>query len=101
MITLDYEEIDWIENPHATGVENVNPFNVIVFMGAVVLDPPSDNWTRTIYVENVRKESTGAEWAAVGNTVSLGTKTEATGVEKDTGKSVDDPDSDWYRDRIK
>ena len=31
-------------------------FNVIVFMGAVVLDPPSDNWTRTIYVENVRQE---------------------------------------------
>ena len=101
MITLDYEEIDWIENPHATGVENVNPFNVIVFMGAVVLDPPSDNWTRTIYVENVRQESTGAKWAAVGNTVSLGTKSEATGVTEDTGKDIDDPDSDWYRDRIK
>ena len=33
LITLDYEEVDWIENPQATGVENVNPFNVIAFMG--------------------------------------------------------------------
>ena len=48
LITLDYEEIDWLDQPHATGVENVNPFSVIVFMGGIILDPPSDNWTRTI-----------------------------------------------------
>ena len=52
LITLDYEEIDWIEQPQATSVENVNPFNVVAFSGQVILDPPSDNWTRTIYVNN-------------------------------------------------
>ena len=52
LITLDYEEIDWINQPHATEVENVNPFNVIVFAGVVFLDPPSDNWSRTIYINN-------------------------------------------------
>ena len=67
LITLDYVEKDWIDQPQATGVENVNPFNVIVFMGGVILNPPSDNWTRTIYVENVRQESTGATWAEVAN----------------------------------
>ena len=69
-ITLDYEEVDWLEQPQATNVENVNPFSVIAFNGLVVLDPPSDNWTRTIYVNNVRRESTGARWVESTNIVS-------------------------------
>ena len=69
-ITLDYEEVDWIENPQATGVENVNPFNVIAFAGSIKLDPPSDNWTRTVYVNNIRTESTGARWVEQSNIVS-------------------------------
>ena len=69
-ITLAYEEVDWIENPQATGVENVNPFNVIAFAGAIKLDPPSDNWTRTVYVNNTRTESTGARWVESSNIVS-------------------------------
>ena len=67
LLTLKYEEVDWIEQPHATNVENVNPFNVIVFVGGVVLDPASDNWVRTIYIDNNRTESTGAEWAQEAN----------------------------------
>ena len=64
MLTLAYNEVDWITQPHATEVENVNPFNVISFVGAVTLHPASDNWTRTIYLpDNTRKESTGAKWA--------------------------------------
>ena len=70
LITLDYSEIDWIDQPQATRVENVNPFNVITFAGAVVLDPPSDNWARTIYIDNHRVESTGATWVEQANIVS-------------------------------
>ena len=64
IITLAYNSVDMgIGNPHATSVENVNPFEVISYVGAVVLHPSSDNWTRTIYgKDNKRKESTGAEW---------------------------------------
>ena len=69
-ITLDFEEKDWIENPQATTTENVNPFNVIAFHGVVHLDPPSDNWARTIYVNNERVESTGARWVESSNIVS-------------------------------
>ena len=69
-ITLDYKEVDWIENPQATTTENVNPFNVIAFHGVVHLDPPSDNWARTIYVNNKRVESTGARWVEQTNVVS-------------------------------
>ena len=59
---MAYEEVDWLDQPHATNVENVNPFNVIVFVGAVALDPASDNWVRTIYIDDHRTESTGAKW---------------------------------------
>jgi len=70
LITLDYEEVDWLEQPQATTVENVNPFSVVAFSGLVILDPPSDNWTRTIYVNNERRESTGARWVTTSNVVS-------------------------------
>jgi len=68
LLTLAYTEVDWIEQPHATNVENVNPFNVIVFVGGVELDPASDNWVRTIYIDDNRTESTGAEWVQEANT---------------------------------
>ena len=76
VITLDYTEIDWLDQPQATRVENVNPFNVITFAGAIVLDPPSDNWSRTIYVDNFRTESTGARWVETANIVSNTTDTD-------------------------
>lgn len=62
LLTLKYEEVEYLNQPHATNVENVNPFNVIVFVGGVVLDPSSDNWVRTIYINDHRTESTGAKW---------------------------------------
>ena len=47
-ITLKYEEIDWIEQPFATRVENVNPFNVVVYIGEIELHPEIDTWVRTV-----------------------------------------------------
>ena len=76
LITLDYSEVDWLDQPQATEVENVNPFNVIVFAGVVFLDPPSDNWARTIYIDNVRTESTGNTWVESSNIVSQTSTTE-------------------------
>jgi len=70
ILTLDYTEVEMINQPHATGVENVNPFNVIAFVGGIKLDPPSDNWARTVYEENIKKESTGAYWRQTSNTTS-------------------------------
>ena len=51
-LTLAYNEIDWLEQPFATKVENVNPFNVVVYSGTVQLNPSSDNWTRTIQLQD-------------------------------------------------
>ena len=47
-VTLKYESIGWIEQAFATTVENVNPFNVIVYTGNVKLSPEIDTWVRTI-----------------------------------------------------
>lgn len=47
-LTLDYTHTDWIEQPYATRVENVNPFHVIEYKGSVTLNPPVDSWVRTI-----------------------------------------------------
>ena len=76
VITLAYDEVDWIDQPQATNVENVNPFNVLVFMGNITMDPPSDNWARTIYIDNKRVESTGARWVEQTNLVSRTTTTD-------------------------
>jgi len=87
LLTLKYEEVGWIEQPHATNVENINPFNVIVYVGGVKLDPASDNWTRTIYIDNHRTESTGAEWVQEANVnVNVDSKTEYVTYRKGGGR---------------
>ncbi len=51
-VTLKYESIGWIEQAFATTVENVNPFNVIVYSGDIKLSPEIDNWVRTVRLPN-------------------------------------------------
>ena len=47
-VTLKYTSVGWIEQAFATKVENVNPFNVIVYSGDIKLSPEIDNWVRTV-----------------------------------------------------
>jgi len=93
IITLAYEEVDWLDQPQATEVENINPFNVLVFAGAVILDPPSDNWSRTIYIDNERIESTGARWVEQSNVVNTTVNSETDIEHFDTRRNNDD--SGW------
>ena len=51
LLTLKYTEKDWINQPLASRVENVNPFHVIDFRGLVDLTPISDSWLRTIRLD--------------------------------------------------
>ena len=62
LLTLKYTEVPWLSQTLASQRENVNPFNVIEYVGGIILFPTSDNWVRTIYVDNKRTESTGATW---------------------------------------
>jgi len=51
LITLKYAQKGWIEQPLASKVENVNPFNMIDFKGSIKLSPSSDSWVRTITID--------------------------------------------------
>jgi len=51
LVTLKYSEVSWIENTQASRIENVNPFEVVVYNGVVRLNPCSDTWVRTVDVE--------------------------------------------------
>ena len=51
LITVAYEEVDWLNQPLASRVENVNPFNMVEFTGLIDLKPFDDSWVRTIEVD--------------------------------------------------
>ena len=65
VVTLNYEEVEWISQPYATKTGddndtiNVNPYELPVFYGEVELDPQNDTWTRTTQLENRNIQQTG------------------------------------------
>jgi hypothetical protein len=67
LITLNYNEVGWLEQPLASNVENVNPFNVIEYSGGIRLTPSSDNWVRNIYIENRRTITDGSLGGSAGS----------------------------------
>jgi len=75
VVTLKYDSIDWLEQPLATRVENVNPFHVIEYVGNVKLSPENDFWIRTIYLDptttNITRRTTNVIRNTVRNTVSI------------------------------
>ena len=95
LITLKYKEVkSELKNLQATRVENINPFNVLVFAGSVVLDPPTDNWVRTIYHNDYRIESSGAKWVERSNVISDTTNVD---VDRDRSEREVIADQDVFR----
>lgn len=47
IISLPYTELKIVDQPYASRVENVNPFNVFTYIGRVDLTPASDDWVDT------------------------------------------------------
>ena len=52
LITLDYDEVTLLDQPLASRVENVNPFNIVTFRGRMTLSPSADTWTRNVILDN-------------------------------------------------
>jgi len=52
-VTLKYTETSWLQQPLATQIENVNPFNVVSYNGNIKLSPASDSWVRTIKIPHI------------------------------------------------
>ena len=57
-LTLKYKEVDWLEQPLATKVENINPFNVVLYVGDIQLTPNVDTWTRTTWMATENRANT-------------------------------------------
>jgi len=76
IITLNYDEAGWIEQPLATKVENVNPFHVIQYTGTIKLQPSSDNWVRTIRLADrtISRTTRTGSGAAVRRSSSVSTR---------------------------
>ena len=94
LITLPYTEEKIIEQPYASRVENVNPFNVFAYIGRIDLLPSSDDWVETERAaENVITvegdfQATLAELNADQN----GHTPIQWGAWNDNGQAIDDPD---------
>ena len=59
LVTLAYDEKDWIDQPLASRVENVNPFNMIEFIGTIDLQPAQDSWVRSVELQGGVRVQTG------------------------------------------
>ena len=53
LITLPYTEAEMVNQPYASRIENVNPFNVMAWIGSISLDPSSDIWKDTSRMPNL------------------------------------------------
>ena len=75
-VTLNYEEISWIEQPKATLAELVNPFEQPALSGSVELTPQTDFWSRTEQLEGETIRVTGKDRdKTLRNNINLGEQT--------------------------
>ncbi len=51
-VYIDHTDVLYIDQPLASGTENINPFAVITNRGVVNLSPGSDNWKEVVFVAN-------------------------------------------------
>ena len=50
LITLNYDEVLYFEQPYATKTESITPFLVSFWSGSIKLSPPIDTWVEERYV---------------------------------------------------
>ena len=51
VISLNYSEVEWFDQPYATRTESVTPFLVRFYQGTISLDPTADVWVDTNQLE--------------------------------------------------
>jgi hypothetical protein len=65
VVLLPYDEINLISQYASSGVEKINPFNDISWIGTVKLSPSSDAWFDTQVVPDIRENNNGVNDAIV------------------------------------
>jgi len=68
LLSIDYSESTFIDQPLASQAININPFNVVSYLAQVQIDPSSDTWVDTNQVPDVLVNAEGDNdaWNAVG-----------------------------------
>ena len=79
IITLKYDHVDWLNQPYATRVENVQPFILSFWEGSIKLNPSSDIWVDTVKL-NPKTITVEGDYLATLNRLSA-----ANGVDAQTG----------------
>ena len=51
LVTLDYTEQEFIKQSFASRLENLNPYLIVYYSGSIKLNPDSDTWTDTKFVD--------------------------------------------------
>jgi hypothetical protein len=90
-VTLKYESTGWIEQAFATTVENVNPFNVIVYSGDIKLSPEIDNWVRTVQLPDKNIDITLNSSRTLTNNLTSDVFVTLTPINTQTSKTVNLP----------
>lgn len=66
MITAPFTEVTEVSQPLATGVKNINPYNVFRTLGTLKLNPAVDNWIdytkSTVFVEGKNETINMGRW---------------------------------------
>jgi hypothetical protein len=105
VLTLDYNETLWLEQPFATRVENVTPFLVQLWQGNIKLEPDTDVWidVNRFEVRNVEMEgsflgvaealraevTTSADGSRLGISPIIWQSWETTGINQDIRLDLD------------
>jgi hypothetical protein len=51
IVTLDYNEVEWLNQPFATRTESITPYIISFWQASLELTPPSDTWVNTVTLE--------------------------------------------------
>lgn len=86
LVSLDYTQVPYIVQSLASQSLNINPYNVITFVGNIKLDPPNDIWVDTNVLPVVNKivdvqipdaaptvRDVGGRLSAIGNAFAFNT----------------------------
>ena len=79
VITLDYTETQWLDQPFATRVENVTPYLVTFYNGSIALEPTVDVWIDVNRME-VRDVLQEGSFNAIADAMQVETITEVDGL---------------------
>jgi hypothetical protein len=65
IVTLNYSEVNWLQQTFATRSETITPFTVSFWQGTIELTPSSDTWVDTVRVQTRIIETEGNYAATV------------------------------------